>query len=142
MDVAKVVRCTGIAIALTFGLAVSSAFADGMGSRGYEGSLVKSDAVTHVTTSTSTGWNSGYMADTTFTADFNSNSFGLNEGFGRTDGIRDGQWMKLNILKYNDTNGWLPGDGGGSTVPEPGTFLLLANGLSGIWFIRRRMRRA
>lgn len=147
MDVAKIIRCTGVAVALTFALAVSSAFADGIGSRGYEGSMIKSDVeVTHFSSTPSTGGKFDYFADLRFSADLDSDSFRLNKGDWRGDGIRDGQWMKLSLFKDADNAGGpsVPNvSGGDNTVPEPGTFLLLANGMGGaLLFVRRRLRKA
>jgi hypothetical protein len=151
----SVVRFLGIVVTLMFVVAVSGTFADEMNRDRHEGSLIQSEAV-------GTSWNSGrfgydvtsgwhegsamkYEAVETFWggrfADLNSGlSFGQGEIFGRTNGIRDGYWLRLSLDEHGDK--WVSPSDASTAMPEPGTFLLLANGVSFLLFLRRRTMKA
>jgi hypothetical protein len=151
----SVVRFLGIVVTLLFVVAVPGTFADEINRGRHEGSLIQSEAV-------GTSWNSGrfgyevtsgwregsamkYEAVETFWggrfADLSSgHSFGQGEIFGRTNGIRDGYWWRLSLDEHGDK--WVSPSDTSTAMPEPGTFLLLANGVSFLLFARRRTMKA
>jgi hypothetical protein len=124
-----VLRSCGMLMAFVLVLGVSGAFADGIG-RDYDhgrGSLIKSEPV-------GTSWSSTRFADLPLVVGSQRD-----EIFGRTNGLRYGEWFWFNLKDFRDkdTGGGPSGDPTTAT-PEPGTFLLLANGLGFLLFSRRR----
>jgi hypothetical protein len=128
------VRSCGMLMAFVLVFAVSGALADSIGSRDNDhgGSLIKPETV-------GTSWSS-----TPFTDQHLDWGFQPDVTFGRSNGLRYGEWFWLDLKDFRDkdTGG---GSAGGSNVtatPEPETFLLLANGVAFLLISRRRWLKA
>jgi hypothetical protein len=152
MKAAKIAaRSAAMLMGLMFVVAVSTAFADGLGGR-FEENWTRSGATSvtsiHLTSGpianfNFAGSNFGRTADAKFDvfADFKTNSIsGDSESWIRTDGIRNGQWLSANFKNCD-----IPGTGPSNpstAMPEPGTLLLLATGVGPLLFSRRRALKA
>jgi hypothetical protein len=149
----SVVRFLGIVVTLMFVVAVSGTFADEINRGGHEGSLIQSEATSwnsgRFGYDVTSGWHEGstmkYEAVNTFWggrfADLNSGlSFGQGESFGRTDGIRDGYWLRLSLDNHGDK--WGSSSDTSTATPEPETLLLLVNGVGFLLLARRRAIKA
>ena len=120
----SVARFVGIAVTLIFVVAVSGTFADEMGSRRHEDGLIRNQAVETYSGSRFADFNSGF-------------SFDQDEFFGRTDGIRDGYWLRLSL--NNNYSSWTaPGGDSSTAMPEPASLLLLITGVAPMLWARRR----
>ena len=149
-----VVHFVGVTVTLIFVLSVSGAFGDEMKSGWNEGSLIRGEAV-------GTSWGSARFADQvtggwqqggfetveTFLgsrfADFNSGlSFGQDEVFERTNGIREGYWLRLSMDNHYSSNSSGPVGGSSTAMPEPASLLLLVTGVGPLLYARRRALKA
>jgi hypothetical protein len=112
-------RAAVMVVGLVFVVAVAGASADGV--RGTKGG----DALIHFST-----------FQTSFSSVHSDWNFDWNSGTERFDGIRGGYWLKDADYTSNDSS-WCSPDPTAAS-PEPGTLLLLAIGMAGLFFMGRR----